>query len=347
MKDAMAPGLELSCDGAPLSRQTVEMVTEVMVESRLDLPGSFALWLTDAALASIDRRDGKLQEGVRLDIALGYAPKFRTLITGEIGTVSAEMSPQGVFARVAGFDLLHRLARGTNYRRYESGGGEALTDSAIARSLLSQAGLRPTVDETPGRSVPRTQDNRSDLDFLAMLAGLNSCCLYSEGDRAFFMQSPPDRGEARLRWGENLRTFYPRLCLDGRVRTLEVRGRDASLDENYSETVERPREELLLLSSAGQDMLGRGSGGQSRLSLHDALITSGSDARQFLPGALRDRQALLLATGSCIGDPGIRAGTRLHIGGAGRFDGSYLVTRAVHRFGGRGYTTEFDARILP
>ena len=253
MKDAMAPGLELSCDGAPLSRQTVEMVTEVMVESRLDLPGSFALWLTDAALASIDRRDGKLQEGVRLDIALGYAPKFRTLITGEIGTVSAEMSPQGVFARVAGFDLLHRLARGTNYRRYESGGGEALTDSAIARSLLSQAGLRPTVDETPGRSVPRTQDNRSDLDFLAMLAGLNSCCLYSEGDRAFFMQSPPDRGEARLRWGENLRTFYPRLCLDGRVRTLEVRGRKSGQIRSTPVVVTTVEGERYLVAMLGPD----------------------------------------------------------------------------------------------
>ena len=345
MTDTAVPGVKIICDGTTLSQPEAGQIKEVIAESRLELPGSFALTLIDDPLSAIDPQRGKFHEGVRLEIALGYEQQFCALITGEISSVSAEMSAQGVFTRVTGFDMLHRLARGTNYRRFESGSGEAMTDSAIARSLLNDAGLKPTVDETPERSVPRTQDNRSDLDFLTMLANLNGFYLYSEGDRVFFLDSPPDRGEVTLTWGKNLRSFYPRLSLNGLVNTLEVRGRDVTLDENYVESIDRPREEFLFLSSAGRDMMERGSGRRSALNLHDSLISSGSDAKRFLAGALRDRQAIVTATGSCAGNPQLRAGTKLKIENAGRFSGDYLVTRAMHRFSGGGYFTEYEARI--
>ena len=345
MADNTAPGAEIKCDGKPLPQQIASQVTEIMVESRLDLPGNFAVTLNDTSLASINSKDGQLNEGKRLEISLGYDQKLRTLITGEISVVSAEMSTHGVFARVAGYDLLHRLSRGTNYRRYESGGGDALSDGVIARSLLNDAGLKPTVDDTPDRSVPRVQDNRSDLDFLVILANLNSFYLYSEDDRAFFSASPPDRGEIALTWGVNLRAFYPGLSLNGLVNTLEVRGWDVSLDESFVETMDRPRGDLLFLSSSGRDMMDRGSGGRSVLSLHDALIASGSDAKQYFPSVLRGKKSIASATGSCIGESGLRAGTKLQIQGAGRFSGDYFVTRAVHRFNSRGYTTDFNARM--
>ena len=343
--DNTAPGAEIKCDGKALPQQTAGLLAEVMVESRLDLPGSFAVTLIDASLEAINSNDGPLREGVRLDIALGYDQKFRSIMTGEIGAISAEMSAKGVLARITGFDMLHRLSRGTNYRRFEDGSGGALADSVIAQTLLNDAGLKPTVDDTPERGIPRVQDNRSDLDFLVTLANLNAYYLYSEDDRAFFSSSPPDRGEITLAWGKNLRAFYPRLNLNGLVNTLEARGWDVTQDESYAETLDRPREDLRFLSSAGQDMMGRGSGGRSALNIHDALITSGNDAKLLLSLVLRERQAIASATGSCAGDAGLRAGTKLKIEGAGRFSGSYFVTRAVHRYTIKGYTTEFQARM--
>jgi len=245
MADYTAPGAEIKCNGKLLAAQTAGMIAEITVESRLDLPGSFALTMADAALTSISAEDGPLREGIRVTIALGYDEKFTSLITGEISAIAAEMSSKGVLARITGFDMLHRLSRGTNYRRYEDGSGGALSDSMIAQTLLNDAGLKPTVDDTPERSVPRVQDNRSDLDFLVILANLNGYYLYNEDDRAFFSSSPQDRGEITLTWGKNLRSFYPRLNLNGLVNTLEVRGWDVSLDEGYAETLERSREDLL------------------------------------------------------------------------------------------------------
>jgi len=242
--------------------------------------------------------------------------------------------------------MLHRLARGTNYRRYVQG-DEAMSDSAIAHTIINDAGLKPTVSDTHSRNLPRVQDNRSDLDFLIMLAGLNGFYLYSEGERVFFSAQPPDRGELNLAWGKNLISFYPRLCLNGLVNVLETRGRDAAKGENYVEAADRPREDLLFLSPAGRDMLKRGSGGRSILNLHDAMITSAQDAQPFLARTMRERQAIAAANGSCTGDPELRAGTVLKIAEAGRFSGNYLVLRAVHRFGGQGYTTDFESRMIP
>ena len=345
MADNTAPGVDIKYDGKPLEKQTAGKVTEVMAESRLDLPGSFAVSLNDVSLSVIDSEDGELREGVQLDIAFGYNREFRWLIRGEISAVSAEMSSQGVFSRVTGFDMLHRLSRGTNYRRYEDGAGEALSDSMIAQNILNDAGLKPTVDDTAARSIPRVQDNRSDLDFLVMLSNLNSFYLYSEEDRAFFTAAPPDRGEITLTWGKNLRTFYPRLNLNGQVNTLEIRGWDVAQDESFAESADRERNELLFLSSEGRDMMGRGSGGRSVLNLHDPHIADGNDAKQFFPSAMRNRQNMVTAIGSCAGNPELCAGTKLNVESAGRFSGKYFITRAVHRFSNRGYSTEFEARM--
>jgi len=340
-----APGVDIKCDGVPLSQGVTKMVADVTIESRVHLPGSFALKFVDSSLAIIDGSNGDLCEGSRLEIALGYNKEFRKLITGEISAVLADLSTQGIFARVTGYDMLHRLSRGTNYRLFEHGNGDVLSDSSIAQTLLSEAGLKPTVEDTAERKVPRVQDNRSDLDFLTILASLNNYYLYSDDDRAFFTSTPPNRGELTLTWGKNIRTFYPRLSLNGRVNTVEVRGRDVSLDENFVETVDRPRGDLLFLSSAGRSMMERGSGNRSVLNLHDALITCANDAKQFISDTLRNRQALVTATGSCAGNAELLAGTKLEIENTGRFSGNYFVTRAVHRFNNNGYTTEFEARM--
>ena len=321
------------------------MVSEVIVESRLDLPGSFSVTVDGDALLTTAKENGSLREGVRLEISLSYDSKFQPLITGEISTVIAELSMKGTQSRVTGFDMLHRLARGTYYRRFEDGSGEALADSMIAQTLLNDAGLKPVIDDTPDRSVPRVQDNRSDLDFLVILANLNDFYLYSEGDQAMFSASPPDRGEVTLAWNKNIRSFYSRLSLNGMVNTLETRGWDVTLDESFTEALERERTELVFLSAEGRDMMDRGSGGRSAINFYDAHIASSGDAKAFLASAMRRKQALVNISGSCDGDPTLRAGTKLKIENLARFDGDYFVTRAVHRYDSSGYTTNFEARI--
>jgi hypothetical protein len=59
---------------------------------------------------------------------------------------------------------------------------------------------------------------------------------------------------------------------------------------------------------------------------------------------LEQARSFVRGSGSASGDPGIRAGFPLDLGGLGKlFDGLYYVTRATHRFdAGHGYTTDFE-----
>jgi len=366
-----APDFTILCDDIKLSQYNAKKVVELMVESRLDLPSAFAITFTDRNLSMIDREKGLLREGVAVEISLGYDEYQKKIFEGMVSTVSAEMSPNGVYSYVAGFDYLHDLARGTSYCRYVNSDDGTLEDSLIAEEIIKGAGLKPVVTQTHVRRTPRTQDNCSDLEFLTKLAQLNGFWLYAQGEHIHFSDSPPNRGNIALFWGYELQTFHAKLSLDGLVKTLIVHGRDASLGENFFLAMERDDEELKLISKQGLYMLGYSAsfieGGDDAenqtanrpttsaddddselpaLNLSDAMVTSMSDADVYLDSVMRDKQTLIKANGSCAGDPDLLAGVVLEIGGTGRFDDSYLVTRAVHRYNNSGYTTEFEAMRL-
>jgi len=281
------------------------------------------------------------------------------------------MSPNGVYSYVAGFDYFHDLARGTTYYSFVDSADEALEDSLIVEGIIREAGHTPVITQTHKRNIPRTQDNCSDLEFLTMLAQLNGFFLYAEGEKIHFSASPPNRGKIRLDWKKGLHTFYAKLSLDGLVKTLIMHGRDASLGENFEITLERDDEELKLISKLGLYMLGYdasfiedgvdansqtanrqttnavdGDDELPALYLSDAMVTSMADADAYLESVMRGEQALVKANGSCTGDPNLLAGVVLEIGGTGRFEDSYLVTRAIHRYNNSGYTTEFEAMRL-
>jgi len=344
---------------------------DLMVESRLDLPSAFSITFTDRRLSVIDRQKGELREGVKVNISLGYDGKHKQIFEGFVSTVSAEMSQSGVYSYVAGFDCLHLFARGTTYYSFVDSADEAQEDSLIVERIISDAKLTPVVTQTHKRNVPRTQDNCSDLEFMTTLAQLNGYFLYADGQKIHFSPDPPKRGKIRLDWQKGLETFYAKLSLDGLVKTLIMHGRDASLGENYETTMDRSDEELKLISKLGLYMLGYDAsfvedgykpGSQPTnfpvesvstaedelpaLYLSDAMVTSMADAEGYLSGYMRDEQALVIVKGSCTGDPNLLAGVELEVGGTGRFEGSYIVTRAVHRYNNNGYSTDFEAMRL-
>jgi len=363
-----APGFTIVCDDRKLIPFHANKVVELMVESRLDLPSAFSITFTDRYLSVIDRQKGALHEGVVVKISLGYDNKHKRIYEGVVSTVSAEMSPSGVYSYVAGFDYLHAFARGTAYSRYVDSADEAQEDSLIVEGIISDTGFTPVVTQTHKRKTPRTQDNCSDLEFMTILARLNNFFLYADGQNIHFSDSPPNRGKIRLDWKKGLDTFYAKLSLDGLVKTLIMHGRDASLGENFEFMLERDDEELKLISKLGLYMLGYDSSfiedekkpdsqtvnnptknatdwpeDSSVLYLSDAMVTGRADAEAFLNNVMRRKQALVVVKGSCTGDPNLLAGVVLEIGGTGRFDDEYLVTRAIHRYDNSGYTTEFEA----
>jgi len=76
-------------------------------------------------------------------------------------------------------------------------------------------------------------------------------------------------------------------------------------------------------------------------------VSSRAEADQLARGELNDiALAYVSAEGRCYGRPGLRAGTLVEIGGAGRtFSGAYYLTAVTHTLTAAGdYETEFSCR---
>jgi phage protein D len=76
-------------------------------------------------------------------------------------------------------------------------------------------------------------------------------------------------------------------------------------------------------------------------------VFSKADAHARALALMRDNSARIIrATGTTIGFPELRAGTKLQIFGVGaRLSGEYLVLKSTHTIGEGGYTTKFECRL--
>jgi hypothetical protein len=81
------------------------------------------------------------------------------------------------------------------------------------------------------------------------------------------------------------------------------------------------------------------------MTLVDEPLSLASAPRVILSKLIPRLNDRLTGSGTTIGDPRIRAGTVIRIGGVGeRFGGLYRVTSATHTLGGEGYRTAFEVR---
>ncbi|MEL6887104.1 MAG: hypothetical protein AAFO86_00200 [Pseudomonadota bacterium] len=78
----------------------------------------------------------------------------------------------------------------------------------------------------------------------------------------------------------------------------------------------------------------------------DRPVFTREEARDYARAVLRDRAASVIeATGTTVGLPELRAGTRIRIGEIGsRLSGDYLVKKTEHIVNDSGYLTKFEAR---
>jgi uncharacterized protein involved in type VI secretion and phage assembly len=91
------------------------------------------------------------------------------------------------------------------------------------------------------------------------------------------------------------------------------------------------------------EQINKGSGGRSQLVIRDVLVSSLVEAKTLAESILKNQQVTTVTgTGTCLGNPAMRAGAELELSGIGRFNGSYFVTRVTHTIGANGYLTSFE-----
>jgi phage protein D/phage baseplate assembly protein gpV len=341
--DVYVPAFEIKVGGRKLESSIAKSIMEITVTEHLSGPSSFSFRLNDPEFELIDEETGPFTEGTRIEIHLGFVGKTRKMIVGEISALSADLPGSGpAVMEVQGFDLLHPLSRGTVYRQF--GGespGSGLPDSEIVSQIAAEMQLQPIVKKTEKRVSPRIQNNETNLDFLQRLAQLNGYVLNGDSDSIYF-GPVRTRETIPLEWRKNLVNFSPRLSTAGLVNEVIVRSWDPIRKQPILVSLTRDSANTVSLSPAGLKQVSKGSGGRSQRVI-DVAVSTFLEAKAIAESTLQNQQVTAITgSGTCLGDPAIRAGGKLELSGIGRFTGSYFVTRVTHTMGEGGYFTSFE-----
>jgi uncharacterized protein involved in type VI secretion and phage assembly len=341
MPQTMLAEIEVKVGGTPFGDEELARLLEVRLKDNLMLPDSFLLRVADPTFSWIDTKFFEI--GKQVEISLGGPDARRTnpVFKGQITSLEPEFGSSGIVLVVRGYDQSHALNRTKHTETYQN-----VTSSDIAKKVAERAKLTPGQIDASGPSPPHAfvqQNNETDWEFLWRLARKHDFEVVVHDKTLDFRKAGGPRGYTtrKLRWGEELLAFRPRVTGVQQVKEVRVRGWDPGSRDviEASADVEQLGSEIGIKRDEVVDGLGGGT-----MIVPDAPVASAGEAQELAKSiASQFAQSYLEAEGVCLGDARILAGTKLEIEGVGKqFSGTYECSSTTHVFrGGRGYETHF------
>jgi phage protein D len=343
MADELLAQMYLKIEGKDASRELMNDLIELVVDTGIHLPDMFTIHIHDPNLDWVDNSMFKIGAKVEISGKAAGEHSSTSLITeGEITSIEPEMLEDLTATLIIrGYDKMHRLHWGTKTRTFQQ-----TTDSNIVSKIASEAGLSAVVDSTSEQYEHVFQDYQTDIEFLRDRARRNGYYLYCRDGKLYFKKEPATSGAApELKWGESLMSFQARFTSAEQVQNAEVHGWDVKQKQAIIGKSTSPSGTPTVNGvSHGGTAAKSAFGGTHSEVVNDHPVRTQKEADLFAQSILNDLcQAFFEAEGSCLGNPKVKAGAEVQIKGVGsRFSGTYRVTRAVHRYGLPGYTTEFE-----
>jgi phage protein D len=273
---------------------------------------------------------------------MGYARELTTVFLGEITGLELSTPPHArALLTVRGLDRLHRFRRGRRTRSYLKA-----KDSDAAKQIASDLGLTPDVEDSGEVHPVLLQMNQTDIDFLLTRARAIGYELLVEDKTLRFRKFKHDRGKVvMLDYLRGLTGFYGYLSTADQVTQVAVRGWN-------------PKDKKAVLGQAKAadvrgTMGGQKSGpsavespfGARTLTIVDSPVATQNEADLMAKGLMNELALnYLTIEGTAVGDPAIKVGEVLELGGLGkRFSGLYYLTNVMHSWDGK-FLTHFQAR---
>ena len=342
MEQSYLAQFDLKVNGADASLEVMDAMLDCTVETSIHLPDVCTLRLNDANFKWLDADD--FREGKRVEVSAGYdKAQLVPLFDGEVAALELDLAAEGVPTLVVRcYDRAHRLHRGRYRRSFVQ-----MTDSDIVGKIGKEAGFTVEADDTPQVHDWVFQNNQTNWEFLSQRAAYNGFRLYVEGQKELHFAAVKNTADetVTLEWGEDLRSFRPRIAAGAQVDEVIVRGWD-------------PQKKLAIVGSCtkpqGIPQIGESkSGGEiakaafsagAQMVVVDRPVHSQAEAQALAQSICDDIGGEFLeADGLCYGRPELQAGTMVKIANIGkRFSGSYYVTSATHVYSTAvGYATHF------
>ncbi|HKJ69038.1 MAG TPA: contractile injection system protein, VgrG/Pvc8 family [bacterium] len=342
-KNRTVPELQILVDGSEIPLEVDLDIQEVIVSDHAEGASWFSIHLSTL---NSDTQEFKyideplFQEGVKVEVKLGYDNNLTSLIHGEVTSLEPMFNmDEAITFRVQGYDSLHRFRRGRKTKSYLE-----MKDSDIARQIASNLGLSAQVEDTQVTHEYILQQNQTDIDFLMERARRIRYELVIEDTTLHFRPAANDESEVvTLEYGLTLQSFYPRLNTLSQVSEVQVKGWD-------------PKTKKAIVGTAGSsDAISKMKGSElgasitenaffqtERIIVENPVFTEG-EANQIAKGEFNEMTVeFITGEGESVGNGDIRAGEVIELTGLGkRFGGYYYVTSAKHVIDPRGYITKF------
>jgi len=333
-----APRFEIRLSGLTLAANVAGQVLSLVVETDLDLAGSFSLVLRNADNSLLD--SALLDLGKTVEIHLGYGNDLKPAFLGEIAAIEPSFPQDGPpTVHVSGYDKSYRM----RHAQPEPTEYTFMNDSLVAARIAAENGLIPVVDPTPGLPKKIIQVE-NDMTFLKARAQRYFFDVYVEWDRLHFQLPRPQTAAHVLEWGRNLSRFSPRIAAAGLAGLQVIRSYNQELaqtvygaalaaDFDLDNLIER-------LGSSAMDLLTS----LARKGIRKNTVDNPLDAVELARSLLADLlEGMYEGDGSCIGLPDLAAGKYIEIRGVGeRFGGTYRLRKVTHRIDGSGFSTDFS-----
>ena len=340
---------------------------EGLDEVELTLANDKLRWL-DSPLFALD---------MPLTLQLGYAPDpLVQVFDGEIVAHGASFPAGGMPSMtVTAHDRRHRMAAGKKVRWFAiplpCPGNLPLPDLATASivtlenlmlPIFEPVGLALSVllggvdtfvavtDPGSAQKVIRKQDNESDYDFLNRIAAQNGWDILVDhdgpvGGHALRFSSSLDKLSPgfTFAWGRSLIDFTPRISKVGQLFTVGGFIWIPAIKMSFTVTLgfDWDRMDLQLGIYPGVVPIGMKPGDY----MIEEPLTAASLPRKLVSELIPRLNRRLTATGTVPGEPRLRAGDVLRIGGTGEGVGGLCRASSVtHTIDAGGFRTSFGAR---
>lgn len=341
-----SPDARVFINGSEVPAGLQADIRESKVTQHVDGPSCFEVIVNilngeNQELKWVDEEIFKI--GTALEIRMGYLDRFETVIAGEITALHPKFPATGTaILHVQGFDRMHRMQRGRRTRSFFD-----RTDSQVAEEIGGEHGFTVSVDDSGFAHPYLLQNNLSDLAFLQLRAQRIGFELKAVGNELRFKRRPYHLSAGvDLAYPATLKWFYPRMSASGSVGRSEVPGWNVENKEAVLGVAEADSLSGKMGDAFGFAQADQAFGEQSLVETSVAVINQG-EANQIALGQLQAASlGWIEGEGETVGNPLIRAGEIVEIGGVGaRFSGAYYLESVEHTVSPElGFRTHFLVR---
>ncbi len=342
-------GFLIKLNGSALTDEQANSILSVEVERNLYLPATACIRFIDAGPAgsagpttlSLANDTGFATMGAAVEIQMGSDATPVSVFKGEITSFEIDaMQGDAPSFVIRAYDKGHRLHRGRISKTFLN-----VTDSDVASTISTGAGLTASSDSTTKVYDTISQNNQTNWEFLVERARRIGYEVWVD-DTTLHFRKPAVTGSAVAvaELGNSLESLNMRLTSGSQVSAVNTQSWDPQQKQQVTGSASTPAQVATNSAMQGGSTLSSPFGSSTTLYIANHMAVSQDEATTIAQAAFDEVTGdSIEIEGTMTGSPAVLPGNMLTINGVGtRFNGDYYVTSAVHRVDRTGgYSTQF------